>query len=397
MMSHNAAAATGLATVPFSGGLALQVERTSLGPVVREATFADFDAIAELETNQGLVPRSREHRTAMWTANPVYRDIGLVWPLGWVLEEEQTGRLVGSLSNIPLPYMLHGEPVLAATAHACVVEPEYRGFGPRLFDEYLCQSADLLLSTATSGMAHTAAVQSRVPVGDWSHAAYAVTAYAGFAEAALRMRNAPAPAMLCGVAGPAMWLRDRLALAARANLRSRTNGITVTCGAGFDSGFDLFWAELQAVKKNKLMGVRTREVLEWHFAAAMRQDRLRVLSVEKNDRLLAYAILLAAEQRTSSGLKRMRIVDYQCLSDDRRIPEAILQRASSVCREAGFHALEIVGCDLPGYEVLQSRMPHKRALPSWSYYYHSNDPSLMRELASPAVWEPSSFDGDSSL
>jgi len=369
-------------------------------PVVREATFADHEAISALEAANGLKSRTRDHWAAMWTSNPVYREIGLVWPLGWVLEDERTGRLVGTLSNIPLPYMFRGQPVLAATGRGWAVEPEYRGYAPLLLDEYINQSADLLLSTTVNGLAeasHAICEQSRVPVGDWSHAAFAVTSYAGFAEAALRIRKTPAPALLSGVAGPALWLRDRTVLAMRGGgIRSRTNGITVTCGTGFDSGFDLFWAELQARKQDKLLGVRTREVLEWHFGAAIQQDRLRVLSVEKQDRLIAYAILQRADH-SSSGLKRMRVVDYQCLSDDKRVPAAILRRASALCLESGVHALEIVGCGLPAFDVLEHAMPHRRELPAWCYYYHSNDPALMRELASPSAWEPSSFDGDSSI
>lgn len=369
-------------------------------PIVREATLADYEAIAALEQANGLRTRSREEWASMWTANPAYREVGMVWPLGWVLEDERTGRLVGTLSNIPLAYVFQGHKLMAATGRGWAVDPEFRAFAPLLLDEYINQSTDLLLSTTVNGLAeasHSICEQTKVPVGDWAHAAFAITGYLGFAEAALRIRRAPLPGLLRFAAGPALWLKDRLASPFGRILRSpRSHGVTVLCGTGFDSGFDLFWAELQAVKRNKLLGVRSREVLEWHFAAAMRQNRLRVLSVEKNGRMIAYAILQQVDH-AASGLKRMRVADFQCLSDDPAIASAILRRACSVCRESGVHALEIVGCGLPGHEVLESAMPHRRALPAWCYFYHSNDPGLMRELSSPAAWEPSSFDGDSSL
>ena len=53
--------------------------------------------------------------------------------------------------------------------------------------------------------------------------------------------------------------------------------------------------------------------------------------------------------------------------------------------------LEDVGCSLPGV-----RAPHQRTLPSWLFYYKAS-PALVQQLADPAVWQPSLFDGDSSL
>jgi hypothetical protein len=46
---------------------------------------------------------------------------------------------------------------------------------------------------------------------------------------------------------------------------------------------------------------------------------------------------------------------------------------------------------------LESACPHGRPLGSWLSYYKVNNASLANVIKSPAVWEPSLFDGDSSL
>jgi hypothetical protein len=59
--------------------------------------------------------------------------------------------------------------------------------------------------------------------------------------------------------------------------------------------------------------------------------------------------------------------------------------------------LEIIGL-APSLERETERLsPYRRDLPSWLYFYKANDSDLAEKLKNAAVWEPSLFDGDSSL
>src|SRR5882672_3508945 len=82
---------------------------------IREASAEDYGQIAELQKRNGLRARSYEDWLAIWTANPVYKQRGGAWPIGWVLETER-GEIVGSIGNIPLAYQLKGRELLAASS-----------------------------------------------------------------------------------------------------------------------------------------------------------------------------------------------------------------------------------------------------------------------------------------
>jgi isochorismate hydrolase len=47
--------------------------------------------------------------------------------------------------------------------------------------------------------------------------------------------------------------------------------------------------------------------------------------------------------------------------------------------------------------VIDSLSPHRRALTSWRYFYKAADSELAEKLKNSQVWDPSCFDGDSSL
>ncbi len=363
-------------------------------PLLREATLNDYEAIVALEQANGLKPRSREEWSRFWTENPLYPALAGACPIGWVLEDEETGRIVGTLSNVPLPYTFRGRQILAATGRGWAVDPAYRVFAPLLLDEYIHQNADVLLSTTVNGLAeasHTICEQSRVPVGDWARAAFRVTNYNGFAKVALRLKNVPG--VLSPLAAAALWIRDRLGR--RAALPANPSGWTVTRSREFTEAFDEFWIDLQKAKAGKLLGVRTQAVLAWHFGAKAKSGGLRVLTANGSDgRMAGYAILVRSDHQ-ESGLKRMRVADFQSL--DPGSNPALIQAAVEVCREDGVHALELVGCGLPAFKEWEAILPYRRALPAWCNFFHSNDPALMASLHNPEAWEPSSFDGDSSL
>lgn len=358
-------------------------------PETRVASLDDYEAIAALERANGLKSRPKGNWVRMWQGNPAYH---AGFPVGWVLEDEETGKLTGTISNIPLAYTLQGRQILAATGRGWAVDPSARAFAPLLFDEYLNQPVDLLLSTTVNGLAeasHTICEQTRVPVGDWTQAAFRITNYAGFAGSALRIKGLPG-ALRLPVAG-GLWMKDLVAGAA-----VPASNVPVMRSADFGAEFDAFWESLVVLKWNRLMAVRSRAALRWHFGPAIDCGAVRVLHVAEAGRMLGYCVLLRCDHE-ASGLRRYRVADAQWLTDDPKVPDALVQAAIETAAGDGVHVLETVGLGLPRMDAFERVAPYRRALPAWSYFYHSNDPALMDALSAPSVWEPSSFDGDSSI
>ena len=59
--------------------------------------------------------------------------------------------------------------------------------------------------------------------------------------------------------------------------------------------------------------------------------------------------------------------------------------------------LEAMGFAPEKQRVIDSLLPHRRALSSWRYFYKTANPELAEILKRPEVWDPSCFDGDASL
>ncbi len=178
---------------------------------MREARFQDYDAIAALEASQGLANKPAEEWRRLWTGNPAYEQIGPRWPIGWVLEAGE--RIVGCLTNIPLNYTFRGRKLLAAAGRGWSMEEQYRGYALMLMNEYFSQeNVDLFLTNTVNGAAadsFSTFGSQRVPVGDWSSAAFAVCEYRGFAESALRIKGIPMAPVLSYPVGLALSLKDR--------------------------------------------------------------------------------------------------------------------------------------------------------------------------------------------
>ena len=153
--------------------------RTATGrapPRFREARFEDYPQIhvSSPSSSPTACPRPTSAGACSWTTR-CGRACADTWPIGWVLEDA-TGRIVGSLNNIPSAYLLDGEELLCANGHCWAVLPEYRGYATMLMDEYFGQEQPDVLVSAKVGSDATAvwsAYAQRVPVGDWSRAAYA--------------------------------------------------------------------------------------------------------------------------------------------------------------------------------------------------------------------------------
>jgi hypothetical protein len=358
----------------------------------REARFQDYQGIAALEASQGLVSKPADEWRRLWSGNPCYEEIGPRWPIGWVME--QGDRIVGCLTNIPLTYSFRGRKLLVATGRGWTVEDQYRGHALMLMDEYFNQEdVDLFLTNTVNGKAteaFSAFGSSRVPVGDWETASYTVTDYRGFARSALRSRGIPLGRLLSYPAGLLLSLKDRFTAKAIPG-----TDIDVAITRDFDQRFDSFW-EMLSQRSDALVAVRSREVLKWHFGASMDKKSLLILTAARNGNLDAYAVFQRRDE-PRHGLKRMRMVDFQACDWPDQYCAALMLRAYEECQAQGIHVLEHVGCDLEKTRIFDKSAPHRRKLPSWSFFYSTKDAELAEDLAQPEAWAPSSYDADASL
>ena len=74
-----------------------------------------------------------------------------------------------------------------------------------------------------------------------------------------------------------------------------------------------------------------------------------------------------------------------------------MRRAYDECRAQGIHVLEQVGCNLEKTRIFDQAAPYRRKLPSWSFFYSTENEELAEILSHPQAWDPSSYDADASL
>jgi hypothetical protein len=361
---------------------------------LRRATFADHRQIALLQSRYGMGFDTEEEWQHLWKGNPLYRELQEDWEIGWVIED-QCGRIVGSLSNVPLPYEFAGKRIIAASGRALVVEPEHRAAAPVLLDNWIRQpGVDLLLNTTVSPEAMPVFAPfefPRVPVGAWDQAAFWITTPCAFFE---RILHAKLPALAKALSYPLAagdLLRDRLT-----ERNWRKAGVPVAACPRFDERFDAFWEELESRHSNLLIGVRTSAVLNWHFRRALLGSRLWIATIGEGTRLAAYAIF-ERKDNPRFGLSRMRLVDCQSLESGSDYLLALLAWAFQKCRQEGIHMLEIVGRWLHKGELAGAAAPYRRRLANWMYFYRANREDLADRLRDPSSWDPSLYDGDASL
>lgn len=341
-------------------------------PRLRPARFDDYPAIAALQEANGLVPKPREEWEHSWTANPAMCDVP-GWTMGWV-QEDEAGRIVGSIGSIPFTYYLRGRKYICATGCGWAVDPAYRGFSiPLIWSQMQQPGLDLHIAT-TPGPAVAIVFPrigfTRVPVGQWDRAAVWATGSLGLTGS--RPREGAWPS------------------------RKLKTGTELSWRCDFDSQFDEFWQELQARNPNLLLSCRAKAVLDWHFKHGIRKDRIRIVKAHQGRRLVAYAVLDRRDTRRFN-LRRMLLIDYQELEPGGGLCPAILAFAIRCCRREGVQLLENPGCWIEQPGLLNRTAPFHRSLKSWTYFYRAPAPALADALQDPACWRPTQYDGDASL
>ena len=327
---------------------------TGPAPVVhlREASFDDYQPIVSLGARYGLTARTPEEWRHVWLNNGEYRRHAH-WPIGWVLENH-AGQIVGSIGNVPLACEFQGQRLTTAAGRSWVVDARYRSYAMLLLDRFFQQdNVHLFLNTTVNQHAMEAYQwfdSPPVPRGEWDRSVFWITHYPGFAQSALKVKRSSWAPLLKFPLAASLRLRDALT---RKRDRSYRN-VEVRVEQGFDDRFDVFWNALRARNPRLLLGVRTREVLEWHFQFHFQRQHVYVLTVSDGDKLMAYSIF-DRKDKDEFGLKRVRLVDYQSLDDNPASLAAMVERMLRICREEKIHMLEDVGCSLRG---------HKRAPPT---------------------------------
>jgi len=363
-------------------------------PVLRNARFEDYAQIARLEVANDLQAQPEADWRSVWLDNPLWPRLSGKWPMGRVLEDAG-GAIVGSVMNVPSLYRFRGRELICANGRAWVAAPEYRGFALILMDEYFNQDgADLFVNTTVGPMALGILneLSARVPVGDWESIAYWVTGYRGFARRALEKLKIPLPGLLSAPAGAVLRLKDAIL---GKSFPATPAGVVIERAGDFDSRFDDFWGELPRRNEGKLLALRDRATLAWHFAIPLRRRRLWIVTASRNGRMFAYCIFKRQDQ--AAGIQRIRLVDFQTLEPGETVLPAMVQAALKRCAAEKIDILDHLGCDLPKMLALDELAPYRQKLANWPFYYRAIDPALHAELAHADLWDPSSFDGDASF
>ncbi len=368
-------------------------QRKSGAVTTREVCLNDYEGIARLQAKYGLRVGSYEAWSHLWLNNPLYRKYPGAWPLGWVLDHSESG-IVGYLGNIPLLYTLAGRHLTVATGRGFVVDAPFRNHSFLLLDRFFRQAnVDLHLNTTVNAQAAKAYAIFRVrpvPTGAWDASAFWITGYRGFMRSLLLSKGFSAGNSLGIPLTAIAWLRDSM----KGSPLPRNDSLELQPTTSFDDRFDRFWERLTA--SNKLLAFRNRDTLEWHFKYALQQQRLWILTTGSARQIQAYSIFLR-DDNPKFGLKRVRLIDFQTSRDDYSELLPMLRWMFDRCRKTGVDMLEIVGASEALQNLIQPFAAYQRKLPSWLYFYRTKDDGLARVLNNPAVWNPSGYDGDSSL
>lgn len=362
---------------------------------VRPAVFEDYPRIVALQAGYGLEYKAFDDWKRLWAENPAYIAHEHDLPIGWVLERDDK-YIAGYLGNIPLFYELQNETILASVAHSWVVDSQYRSYALLLLEEYFSQAKVQLFLNATVGPAASDSFgifQSLpVPAGKWDHSSFWISNYSGFLKGWLALKGKRLAKPLVYAISAGLFLKGTFFGRA---FRNTASNIQLRSCKQFDEEFDVFWEKLRRVSPAVLRGVRSREVLNWHFHDALRDDKLWIVTAGNPD-IATYAIFLRHDN-PKYGLKRLRLIDFQSLDGSANLLLPMLSWALKRCKRESIHMLECIGFRPDKQDLIAKVAPYERKLPSWLYFYRAAGKGLAQRLSNSQLWDPSQFDGDASL
>ncbi len=364
---------------------------------VTEAELGDFEGIMALFHRHDMPLKKRVEWQNFWQENPVLKNSSYSWPQGWALKD--SGNIVGYLGNIPLEYLFKGEKIIAAAAHAWVVDKEYRQHSVELINNYFRQTgADFLINT-TGGNPITQKIflaykAKKIPADSYDTSLFSIIDYPAFLHSVAIRKETSFYKQLSILATPLSFLmRWVVEIRNIARYFNDIGGKAEKCRSIGDQ-FDEFWHTLSQ-QDQKMLCLRDSQSLKWRYKYALRENRVWIHTVEEGHRMIAYAIF-QRDDKPELNLKRIRLVDIQTLEDRSSIIYKLLASAEKRCRKEGVHMLEAVGFHPSKRNIISKWLPHRRKIQVWPFY-QTKDSVLDGDLQDVNVWDPCLFDGDGSF
>ena len=148
----------------------------------------------------------------------------------------------------------------------------------------------------------------------------------------------------------------------------------------FDDRFDLFWARMVS-QTERLMAVRDKRALNWHFKDYIDSGKLRVVvAYDSEGAIQGYAALV---QDTGQGSYLL---------------DVLMQRSLQLAFQENIDILEAHGFSQNTRLFLQRWKPLKRKLKIWPFYYKTaRGSNLNISTQSIEQWDPCLYDGDGLL
>lgn len=367
---------------------------------IRELQLDDYPAICELNERNGLRTAPESQWRRLWVDNPHADDFADV-PKGWVMQDRQQ-QIVGAACNVPVMYVLGGEPIRTSTGMAWAVDESHRNVSLLLLDAFFSQDrVDLLLNTTANpvaGKAWEAFNAQRLPQADYDRNLMWITRYQRFAKAATRRLDWRSARVLqiplAGLlAGQDVWRRRRSGLGQSSDLQTSIERLD-----RFDDRFDSFWERLRNEGDGRLRAARDARSLEWHFRPALEREEVFILACPDNKGESIDGYLIARRNdRPDIRLRRYQVADLQVLPGRSELVPRLVSQALEVAHRQKAAVMELTGFE-PSKHQLAGSIPHRtRRLPTWPYFYKCRDGQLQQRLSNPEAWDPSPFDGDATL
>lgn len=361
---------------------------------VREAVFDDYEKINLLTNRNGMGGLKYEEWEHRWKFNPALADIK-DWPMGWVLENNE--EIVGYFGNIPVLYEFKNKRLLAGVSTSWCVDADYRNYSLLISKCYFTQQkADILFNTtanAESGKVLSFFKAKKVPADSYNVPFFWIANYQKFASSVIKKKKLPIADIFSYPLSCAIFAADKLR---RKNRFLKRTNREIHCQESFDENFDIFWEKLRHTHYDKLLCVRDRQSLAWHFKYSIVNNKIWIFVSKDKNSISSYAIFCRADT-PEIGLKRVRLVDFQTTDDEPDILMEMISHGIKRCKKEGIHVLEVIGFNLGKRKIMEKYSPYTRILPTWPFYYKAQNEVLSAELENPDTWDPCLLDGDASL
>jgi hypothetical protein len=361
---------------------------------VREATINDYHTIIEVCDRNGLNLKMPQKKWIdFWNLNP-YIEKNPGFSIGWILITDNQ-LAVGVLINIPIVYELNGDKLLGVAGSSWAVDTQYRKASFLLIMKYFQQkNVDFFINSTSnnaSGPVFKAFKAQRVPCLSYDQVLLWIIDHISFAKSVLLKKRIPLVDTLKYPVGWILWCVDKLF---GYNCESRISTKIVRLNE-FDDRFDVFWGKLRK-KENRLLATRDQVTLSWHFHVARSKEEVIILTYLDHDEIVGY-LILTMEDNKEINLKRFRIVDLQMLVEKSDRIKDLIIAALQYSKKSGASIVECIGFSGMKRESLEQLSFHRRTLAPFPFYFKTGSGVDKATLNNPALWDPCSYDGDTSL